>query len=77
MSQDQLKSCSETEFVSPNKLPETVPQDLLTAPAGYTSTELTDPVSTQSSVSPTPVSISTLPGENKATPAEVFIVSIY
>ena len=43
--QDQLKSCSETESVSPNKLPETVPQDLLTAPSGYTSTELTDPVS--------------------------------
>ena len=54
---DQLKSCPETKSVSPNKLPETVPQDLLTAPSGYTSTELTGPVSSQSSVSPTPVSI--------------------
>ena len=40
---DQLKSCTETKSVSPNKLPETVPQDLLTTPSGYTFTELTDP----------------------------------
>jgi len=53
--QDELKSCSETKPVTPKQLPETVQQDLLTAPSGYTTTELTDTVSTPSVVFPEPV----------------------
>ena len=54
--QDQLQSCSETKPVTPKEFPETDLQDLLTAPLGYTTAELTDTVSASSVVSPEPVS---------------------
>ena len=76
--QDQLKSCSETKPVTPKELPETVPQDLLTAPSAYPTTELTDTVSAPSVVAPAPVSTyQTLSGEITATSLEVFLLPIY